>query len=522
MRKTVNIEILPHQISNDKLIRATLQSRFGFKNEEVTGFRIIRKSVDARGKVIKFNLGIEVFINESLPTSPAIPVDYPFVGTQAEVLIVGAGPAGLFAALKLILLGFKPVILERGKDVSRRKRDIAALHRNEKVNPDSNYGFGEGGAGTFSDGKLYTRSKKRGDNSSVLEALYFHGAPEEILTDAHPHIGTNILPRVIGNIRKTILESGGEILFDHRVTDFIIEFGQVQGLVFSDGTKRTGKAVILATGHSAREIYYALYNKGIPIEAKNFAVGVRVEHPQNLIDSIQYKLPLRGEFLPPASYSFVEQVDNRGVYSFCMCPGGMIVPAATAENEMVVNGMSPSERNGKFANSGYVVEIRKEDLTKYERFDALAGLKFQEEIEQMAYKMASESMFAPAQRMVDFVAGKSSASLPATSYHPGLVSSDVHRWLPPFIGKRLKQGFQITDNKAKGFLSTDALVVGVESRTSSPIRIPRDEVTFEHVTIKGLFPCGEGAGYAGGIVSSAIDGERCAEKVVLKLKNKIF
>lgn len=522
MRKIVSIEILPQQINDEKLICSVLQARFGFSREEISGFRIIRKSVDARGKAIKFNLGVEVFLNESLPTELVCHVEYPFVGNETEVLIVGAGPAGLFAALKLIGLGFKPVVLERGKDVSRRKRDIAALHRNERVDPDSNYGFGEGGAGTFSDGKLYTRSKKRGDNSTVLEALYLHGAPKEILTDAHPHIGTNILPRVIGNIRKTILESGGEILFDHRVVDFIVEFDEVKGVVFSNGSKRTAKAVILATGHSAREIYYALHYKGIRLEAKNFAVGVRVEHPQNLIDTIQYKLPSRGEFLPPASYSFVEQVEKRGVYSFCMCPGGMIVPAVTAANEMVVNGMSPSERNGKFANSGFVVEIRKEDLSKYQRFHELAGLKFQEEIEQLAFKMANESMFAPAQRMVDFVSGKASSSLPATSYHPGLLSSDLHRWLPSFIGKRLQEGFVATNKKAKGFLSNDALLVGLESRTSSPIRIPRDEQTFEHVSVKGLFPCGEGAGYAGGIVSSAIDGERCAEKVVQKLNNKLF
>jgi uncharacterized protein len=427
----------------------------------------------------------------------------------------------LFAALRLIELGIKPVIVERGKEVSQRKRDIAAIHRNEGVNPDSNYGFGEGGAGTFSDGKLYTRSKKRGDISKVLEVLFFHGAQPEILIDAHPHIGTNVLPHIISNIRNTILNAGGEVLFNHRVDDLLIEDGEVKGVVFSDGVKRKGKAVILATGHSARDVYYMLRRNGIHLESKDFAVGVRVEHPQQLIDSIQYKVPDRGAYLPPAIYSFAEQVDGRGVYSFCMCPGGMIVPAATAANELVVNGMSPSERNGKFANAGMVVEVHMGDLPSYNQYRELAGLKFQEEMERKCFKIAGNTQIAPAQRLADFVARKSSVDLPSTSYHPGIAASDMHSWLPSFISSKLREGFKKIDMKAFGFLTNEAKIVGVESRTSSPVRIPRDPETFEHVKMKGLYPCGEGAGYAGGIVSSAIDGEQCANKVAQALGNPV-
>jgi len=514
--KQININIEPWQASNDEYIKVECAKTLQINVEEISTVRVIRKSVDARGRNIKFNIGVEVFINE-LPEANRIHFDYNFVGNSEPVIIVGAGPAGLFAALRLIELGIKPIVFERGKDVNARKRDIAAIHRNEGVNPDSNYGFGEGGAGTFSDGKLYTRSKKKGDVNKILEVLHFHGAQNEILIEAHPHIGTNVLPRVIKNIRNRILESGGEIHFESKVSGLVISDFSVCGVELSTGEKINSKAVILATGHSARDVYYMLRNYGIHLEAKNFAVGVRVEHPQELIDSIQYKRSNRGKFLPPAAYSFVEQVSGRGVYSFCMCPGGMIVPAATSTDELVVNGMSPSARNGQFANSGIVVEIRTEDLKQYSSHRELAGLKFQIDLEKKCYKQAYETQIAPAQRLNDFLSNIHSTSLPQTSYHPGISSSSMHEWLPQMVKKRLQEGLILMGKKAKGYITNDAIIVGVESRTSSPIRIPRDENTFEHVKFAGLFPCGEGAGYAGGIVSSAIDGERCAEKVAIKL-----
>lgn len=512
MNKQVNICVLPEQAANDDFLRRMVARELEIGASEITSLRIVRRSVDARQKTIKMDLSIDVWVGESEPElNPKF--EYPNVSLQPEIVIVGAGPAGLFAALRLIELGLKPIIVERGKDVSRRKRDIAAIHRNEGVNPDSNYGFGEGGAGTFSDGKLFTRSKKRGNSNKILEVFVFHGAQPEILVEAHPHIGTNVLPRVVSNMRQTILNSGGEIIFDKRMTSINIEFGRVAGVVLSDGTTIKSRAVILATGHSARDVYYMLHNQGIVIEAKDFAVGVRLEHPQQLIDSIRYKRSQRGEFLPPATYSFVEQVEGRGVYSFCMCPGGMIVPAATAANEHVVNGMSPSMRNGHFANSGYVVETRIGDLNQYSQYGELAGLKFQEEIEHLAFSMANHSMIAPAQRVTDFVAGRNSSSLADTSYHPGISSSDMYRWIPEFVADRLRKGLKMIDRKSPGILTAEASVIGIESRTSSPVRIPRNADTLEHVTVAGLYPCGEGAGYAGGIVSSAVDGERCAEMV---------
>ncbi|MCF8363397.1 MAG: FAD-dependent oxidoreductase [Prolixibacteraceae bacterium] len=485
--------------------------------KDITHFDIVRRSIDARSRNVKVNLGVRVFVGELPVTDESDLFEYPDVKNKPEIIIVGTGPAGLFAGLRFIEMGLKPVLIERGKDVSARKVDIAAIHRNEGVDPDSNYGFGEGGAGTFSDGKLYTRSKKRGDVTRILQIFHKHGAQPDILIDAHPHIGTNVLPKVIKNMRQTILDAGGEIYFQDRVSAFIVENGEMKGVQTQRGNTYNGKAVVLATGHSARDVYYLLNDAGIHLEAKNFAMGVRVEHPQALIDQIQYHRPERGKFLPAATYRFVQQVQNHGVYSFCMCPGGVIVPASTAQEEMVVNGMSPSHRGGKFANSGIVTEIHINELKHYDKWGVMAGLKFQEEIEKKSFEMAGRSYMAPAQRLDDFVKGKPSGSLPVTSYHPGLTQSELHRWLPDFVSVRLREGFEHFNRKARGFLTNEAIVVGVESRTSSPVRIPRNQDTFEHLSMPGLFPCGEGAGYAGGIVSSAIDGESCAEKVAAKL-----
>ena len=514
----INITLSPKAASDIEQCRFAIAQKLNVPIEDIRYLNIKRRSIDARGRSVRINLGVEAFVGEMPATDKDIKFDYKNVTHKPEIIIVGAGPAGLFSALRLIELGFKPVIVERGKNVSERKSDIAAIHRNEGVNPDSNYGYGEGGAGTFSDGKLYTRSKKRGNVQKILDVLFYHGAQRDILIDTHPHIGTNVLPRVIKNIRNSILQAGGEIHFNSRVVHFIHENGRIRGVRTTSGDTFTGKAVILATGHSARDIYKLLRDEGIHLEAKNFAVGVRVEHPQMLIDEIQYHRPTRGDYLPAATYSFTEQVDHRGVYSFCMCPGGVIVPASTSDEQMVVNGMSPSHRGGNFANSGIVVEVQTEDLRQYMHHREFAGLKFQEDLERKSYQMAGNSLIAPAQRLADFVQGKTSLSLPDSSYHPGIAPSDLHNWLPSFIRERLQMGFRKMNGKANGFLTNEAVILGVESRTSSPVRIPRDSETFEHVKIKGLFPCGEGAGYSGGIVSSAVDGELCAEKVAQQLK----
>jgi uncharacterized FAD-dependent dehydrogenase len=517
LKQEINLSLTPKQASDEQFYKPILAEKLHVDEARIRLINVRRKSVDARQRAIRINLGVEVFIDE-LPPEEKIEFRYDRVDNKPSVIIVGAGPAGLFAALRLIELGFKPIIFERGKNVSDRKRDIAKIHQQHLVDPDSNYGFGEGGAGTFSDGKLYTRSKKRGSIRKILEVLYANGAQPEILYDAHPHIGTNLLPGIITNIRKQIIDAGGEIHFNSRVEDFLIEDDRCTGVMLQDTTIVEAVAVILATGHSAREIYELLYERGISIEAKPFAVGVRAEHPQTLIDSIQYNQPERGPYLPPASYSFVEQVEHRGVYSFCMCPGGIMVPAATAPGEMVINGMSPSKRNTRFANSGMVVEIRPEDLNEFRHLGVFAGLAFQRQIEQLCFSLNGKTQFAPAQRMADFVNNRVSQDLPESSYHPGLVSVPLHDKLPKRIRGRLQEAFKLIDKKAFGYLTNEAVIVGVESRTSSPIRIPRNEDTCEHVKIHGLYPCGEGAGYAGGIVSSAMDGERCAEAFAANFK----
>lgn len=518
MPHELNLVLTPKQASDKQYYLPIVAKTLNIDVHNIALARVVRRSIDARGKFVKVNLGVQVFVDESIPDVYTNKFDYPDVSTKDEVVIVGSGPAGLFAALRLIELGFKPVVLERGNDVKNRKRDVALLNRNNPINVDSNYSFGEGGAGTFSDGKLYTRSKKRGDFRKALEALCFHGADENILVDAHPHIGTNVLPRIITNIRNTIIASGGEVYFNTRVVDIIVKDNVAKGVITATGEKYTGKAVVLATGHSARDIYELLYSKGIYIESKAFAMGVRVEHPQGLIDTMQYHMPTRGEYLPAAAYSLVNQVAGRGVYSFCMCPGGFIVPASTDVNEVVVNGMSPSLRNSRYANSGIVVEIRQEDFARYTQYGALAGLYMQKDLERLSFEHGGGGVVAPAQRLADFVAGHSSKSLPTTSYHPGVTPSDMHRWLGANIGERLQQGFKAFDGKMRGFITNEALILGVESRTSSPVRIPRDSGTLQHPQVEGLYPCAEGAGYAGGIISAAIDGERVADALAIWAK----
>ncbi|CAN5313841.1 FAD-binding protein [soil metagenome] len=518
MTKQIELVLTPQEAFDPLIFQQTVSEKLRQSPESETTFRLVKRSIDARSRNAIVRVLVEITSREEAGRLISYTKEYDNVSNRKPVVVVGAGPAGLFAALRLIELGIKPVIIERGKDIQARRRDIAAINKEHIVNPESNYCFGEGGAGTYSDGKLYTRSTKRGDIRKILEIMVAHGAKEDILYDAHPHIGTNKLPQLVKELRETILQAGGIVRFNTKVSDLIIESGTIKGVLTPEGESIRGEAVILATGHSARDIYELLYKRDVLIEAKPFALGVRVEHPQLLIDRIQYHCETdRGMYLPASSYSLVQQVkagnEQLGVFSFCMCPGGFIVPAATAPGEIVVNGMSPSRRDSKFANSGIVVAVDPIHFKKYEKHGALAGLYFQKDVEQRACDEAGGTQAAPAQRLVDFVDGKLSSSLIETSYQPGLVSSEVGNIFPPFITSALRQGFKSFGEKMKGYLTNDAQVVGVESRTSSPVRIPRDKESLEHPTLKRLFPCGEGAGYAGGIVSAALDGERCADAV---------
>ena len=512
MPRTVVLTLSPKQAAEVELHPTLAARALGISDRDIALLRIIKRSVDARRGAPKVNLTFEVYI-DSEPQPAPLHFDYPDVTGHTPVIIVGAGPAGLFAALRLIESGFRPLLLERGKEVSLRKRDIAAINRNGTIDPDSNYAFGEGGAGTFSDGKLFTRSKKRGDYNRVLQTLVFHGAAPEILYEAHPHIGSDRLPRIVSNIRQTILDAGGEVHFNRRVTGLKIKNNRVLGVYCGDELVE-GAAVVLATGHSADDIYEMLHRSGVLLEAKPFAMGVRAEHPQELINTIQYRRSAEAEYLPAASYSLVAQVGGRGVYSFCMCPGGFMVPAMTEASQSVVNGMSPSDRNSPFANSGIVTEVRTDDFAHLvPQYGALAGLAFRRKVEEAARANGGANQTAPAQRITDFVAGRRSTSLPRVSYIPGVAATDFGAWLPQFMSDALKGGFADFGRKMRGYLTDEGIIAGVESRTSTPVRIPRDRETLMHLTVEGLFPAGEGAGYAGGIVSAALDGTKIAEAI---------
>lgn len=513
MKKEIELVIPPDFINDYTYQRNLAAQKLKLNVEEISAVQILRRSVDARSKSPVFRTKSLAYINEE-PADIFSPINFLPVRGNKKVLIVGMGPAGMFAALRLIEFGIKPIIFERGKDVQSRRKDLRAILQFGKVNPDSNYCFGEGGAGTYSDGKLYTRSTKRGDVNRILNILVQHGSQKEILIDAHPHIGSNILPKVVRAIRQTILNCGGEIHFDSRVTDFIEKDCKLKG-VFVNGEKEfVGDAVIVATGHSARDIFYLLNKNKIKIESKPFAMGVRIEHPQKLIDEIQYHTKNRNPNLPASSYSLACQINERGVYSFCMCPGGIIIPASTELDGLVLNGMSVSRRDSQFANSGLVVSIDEKDWKQYESYGVFAGLQFQKEVERIAFNAGGKTQAAPAQRITDFVKGNLSQSLPKTSYVPGTISSPLHEILPKKIAGAIRKSLFIFDKKMRGYFTEEAQILAAETRTSSPIRIPQDNETLMHVEVKGLFPCGEGAGYAGGIVSAAIDGERCAEAVM--------
>lgn len=536
------LRILPEQAASEQSLKQYISREKGLDVRTINAIRILKRSIDARQRTIYVNLTIRVFVNETPSEEEFVRTDYPNIEGRPAVIVVGAGPGGLFAALKLIELGLRPIVVERGKNVRERKEDLARISREHKVDAESNYSFGEGGAGAYSDGKLYTRSKKRGSVEKILNVFCQHGASPTILSDAHPHIGTNKLPRVIENMRNTILACGGEVHFQTRMESILIEGQKVKGIETNTGKTFLGP-VILATGHSARDVYRWLYAHEVQLETKGIAIGVRLEHPSMLIDQIQYHNKNgRGKYLPAAEYSFVQQVDGRGVYSFCMCPGGFVVPAASGPHQLVVNGMSPSNRGTKWSNSGMVVETRPEDLLLPEMqlqaepfpesneslteelilrdgkqpegtIHTLAMMRFQEKLEQICWQQGNMRQTAPSQRMVDFTRKKLSYDLPATSYSPGLVSSPLHFWMPSFLSERLSKGFQLFGKSSRGFLTNEAVMIAVETRTSSPVRIVRDKDTLQHLTVEGLFPCGEGAGYAGGIVSAGIDGERCAEAV---------
>ena len=510
MQKEIEIVIAPPDVANEQVILSTLAAQLKVQQHSIQQFKILKRSIDARSRKVIYRLQVRAYINEKAPIAAA-QVPFPKVSAAKRVLIVGAGPAGLFAALQCLQNGFKPIVIERGKDVKQRRRDLAVLNKQGLVNTESNYCYGEGGAGTYSDGKLYTRSNKRGDINKVLQIFVQHGADEDILIDARPHIGTNKLPQIITGIRETIEKAGGEVRFEAKLTDFIIENGKISGIVINQNQELLAEHVILATGHSAQDIYELLHAKNILIEAKPFALGVRIEHPQQIIDSAQYHCDTRSEFLPPAYYSMVAQVEERGVFSFCMCPGGIIAPCATNLNEIVVNGWSPSKRNNPYANSGTVVQVTLNDVPGT---DPLRMLHFQTEIEQRAFAAGGGNLVAPAQRMIDFVTDKLSDNLPKNSYLPGVKSVRLADILPPFVANSLKAALPVFGQKMKGYYTNEAILVGVESRTSSPVRIPRNKENYQHPQVKGLYPCAEGAGYAGGIVSAAIDGINCADAIL--------
>ncbi|GAA4902086.1 NAD(P)/FAD-dependent oxidoreductase [Mucilaginibacter defluvii] len=508
MVKEVEIVCPPGQHEDETVIKELASASLKIPVKKINGVKIVKRSIDARGRRVVYRMQVQVFVDEPYQADHYT-IKYPDVSNAKPVIIVGAGPAGLFAALQCIESGLKPIIIERGKDVKQRRRDLANINKQGLVNTESNYCFGEGGAGTYSDGKLYTRSTKRGNVNQVLKAFVAHGADEDILVDARPHIGTNKLPQIITAMRETILNAGGEVHFNKKVTSLLVSFGKINGVELESGEKIEAKAVILATGHSARDIFEMLHRQNILIEAKPFALGVRIEHPQEIIDRAQYHCDSRGPYLPPSYYSLVEQVDSRGVFSFCMCPGGIIAPCSTDVDEIVVNGWSPSKRNNPYANSGTVVQINLQDVQGSDA-DPFKMLRFQQQVEQAAFRAGGGKLVAPAQRMVDFFEGRLSADLPQNSYLPGTKSVQLNEVLPGWISERLRKAMPVFGKKMKGYYTNEAILVGVESRTSSPVKIPRDKETLQHPQIAGLYPCGEGAGYAGGIISAAIDGINCA------------
>ena len=517
MTNEYQIRVVPEVAAQEDRLKSWIADENGIDVRTICGVRILKRSIDARQRQIFVNLKVRVYVNELPHDDEYVRTEYPNVEGKPQVIVVGAGPGGLFAALRLIELGLRPIVLERGKNVHDRKKDLADITKNQKVDSESNYCFGEGGAGAYSDGKLYTRSKKRGNTDKILNVFCQHGASTAILADAHPHIGTDRLPKVIEAMRNTIINCGGEVHFQTKMTRLVMADGcKVIGVETSTQRQFLGP-VILATGHSARDVYRYLAEAKVEIEAKGIAVGVRLEHPSQLIDQIQYHSRQgRGKYLPAAEYSMVTQVDGRGVYSFCMCPGGFVIPAATDKQQIVVNGMSPASRGTAWSNSGMVVEVRPEDV---EGEDALSMMRFQEQLEKTCWQQGNMKQTAPAQRMSDFVNGKLSYDLPKSSYAPGLISSPLHFWMPEMISRRLREGFKVFGRSAHGFLTNEAALIAVETRTSSPVRIVRDRDTLQHIRVEGLFPCGEGAGYAGGIVSAGVDGERCAESVAKYLNS---